>query len=246
MNKKTVLRVLTTTLFATLTGAQSYAHEGKKPFGHSSAYFGGEAGWKHTKTKGDQQIKLAGNNEVQKYTISKNFPAGGVFIGYKEIKKNFMHGLEISANVSQSRLRTTITGAPGGPFAGRTSIISLKRYTFGPISLTLGVPVLERFMPYAKVGLSAGYFDAKHLEGSVSKRKHKWKAGLATACGIETAITHKLSTRLEVKHEQFSRYRTRELGTTPAGISIKQVHNPSTLSIQAGVLYHVDPKAVIN
>lgn len=225
--------------------SSSYADDGQQPFAHSAAYFGAEAGIRKTKTKGDQQIRLAGASDFQKFDLSRKVAVGGIFIGYKELKKHFMHGLEISANVSQARLKTTLTGKPGGPYAGRSSTISLKRYTIGPASLIFGIPVANRFLPYIRTGACVGYFDVRHTEGLARRRKYKWKLGVLVGGGLETAITHKLSTRLEFKYEKFSRYRTKELGTTPSGISIKQVHDPSSMSLQAGILYHVTPKAAM-
>ena len=240
--KKTLL---TATLIYMGVSGKSHADEGNKPFAHSAAYFGAEAGIRKIKSKGDQQIRLGGASDFQKFDISRNVGAGGVFIGYKEIKENFMHGLEISVNLSQSRLKKTLVGTPGGPYSGRKSVVSLKRYTVGPASLTFGIPIATRLLPYVKAGACVGYFDAKHTEGSTSKRKFKWKMGLLLGTGLEVAVTHKISGRVEFKYEKFSRYRTRELATTPAGISIKQVHDPSSMSLQAGLLYHVTPKSAI-
>lgn len=246
--KQRHIRVLFLLLsFATSIISEAVADSAPKPFSESRAYFGVEAGWKRARTRGDEKISRSGFVDTQTFNIKKNKSTGDFFIGYKEIKKHFMHGLEITPyNFYTSKLTTDLThpGGPGAvPFGVKNTNVTLKGHIIGPITIVLGIPIKNRIMPYGKFGLSAGHFKARYLESGIDTGKSKkWRFGFNAGGGLEIALTNKISSRVEYRYDRFMRFRTKKLSSSSSLTQVNQKHTPSTSTILFGLLYHVDPQ----
>ena len=219
----------------------------------SGAAIGMSIGYSHLSAKTKENVLITpnphivfgygGNSSFKKTHTSNGFVAD-VFAGYRfKLTSNFLVGFDISFSKETNTLKQNNLI----PLFDQESTTELHRQFSIIPALTAGYTFADKWMLYAKLGLSISRFSLENKNlGAVAistPEKTFTKLGVKETLGIEYAVTEKAALFSEVSFEQIQSKKVRLTNPTVTPAFTHQSHDvkvkPRYITAKIGVLYKI-------
>lgn len=189
-------RIVITTLAAILIGGTAQAADYRypdlvppdtRPPYWEGKYFGANVGW----GTGKFHAEVAG----LRGSLDADGFFGGIHAGYNTVSGQNLYGVE--ADLEWSGISGGVQLAPGTGLDSKLNWFSTWRGRIGKAS--------DNFLLYGTAGLALGRGTATASAGGASGSKSKFHIGWTVGAGVEMAINHELSARLEYLYADFGK-----------------------------------------